>query len=552
MTYQPTPDQQDVIDAHDPVLLVRGGAGTGKTTTAAAAVRAHLQRHDSAQAHLPRGQRQPARALFLSFSRTAVAQILERSADILGPYRDRVQVTTYHAFAWRLLQQYGTAIGQPDPQLTSPAEARLLPTTVTVQYSDLLPAALDICRVPAVVAHLRTRWSIIVCDEFQDTDQRQFDLLTAIRGGARLLLLCDPNQCIYSSLPGAIGVGRERLKAALALPGAKQITLPEASHRDATGVLPAAATAIRRRDFRHDAITTALSDRRLRIYTSPDLKDEPDQVAAAIDELRAEGHTTIGVFSHHNDATTQLSDELRARDIDHEIIGLSDCLTASLKTQHAMIEFAAGTATWEQVRRELAVFVTSAVRGKHAPPLAQLILGERVQPTGLLAEKLTALREQLAPRAAPIDLAAAAIHAADAHRMLSLSPGQRHWDHAAQLLAPMLTQSLRRVGDRRDTASVLDHLQQAITDRRTALLTNEIDGISAPIQLMGLYQTKGREADATIVVLRQDDFFGYESEPFESGSRLLYVVLTRARHTTIILLLGSPPPLIAPLSALAL
>ncbi|MEU8061790.1 hypothetical protein [Microbispora bryophytorum] len=115
-----------------------------------------------------------------------------------------------------------------------------------------------------------------------------------------------------------------------------------------------------------------------------------------------------------------------ARYVDHEIIGLSDCLAAALKTQHAMIEFAAGTATWEQVRHELAVFVISAVRGKKVPRLAQLIHGERVQPTGLLAEKLTALRHRLAPGAAPIDLMAAATQAAAAHRMLRLSPGERH------------------------------------------------------------------------------------------------------------------------------
>src|SRR5258707_714123 len=46
----------------------------------------------------------------------------------------------------------------------------------------------------------------------------------------------------------------------------------------------------------------------------------------------------------------------------------------------------------------------------------------------------------------------------------------------------------------------------------------------APVQLIGLYQTKGREADATVVVLRSNDFYG--TEP---------AVLTRARHKTIVL-----------------
>jgi ATP-dependent DNA helicase UvrD/PcrA len=46
-------------------------------------------------------------------------------------------------------------------------------------------------------------------------------------------------------------------------------------------------------------------------------------------KLINEGHTT-GVFSHHIDATTALSDELTERGIDHEIIGLPECLSAAL------------------------------------------------------------------------------------------------------------------------------------------------------------------------------------------------------------------------------
>jgi DNA helicase-2/ATP-dependent DNA helicase PcrA len=69
---------------------------------------------------------------------------------------------------------------------------------------------------------------------------------------------------------------------------------------------------------------------------------------------------------------------------------------------------------------------------------------------------------------------------------------------------------------------------------------------------MGLYQTKGREADATVVVLRSNDFYGTEPYPFPVGSRLLYVVLTRARNKTIMLLFGGGlPELIAPLAKLA-
>jgi UvrD/REP helicase N-terminal domain len=108
-----------------------------------------------------------------------VAQILNRTADVLGPYQPQVQITTYHAFAWSLIQRFGSAIGMPDPVLASESEVRLLGPRGAVRYQDLVPLALRLCALPAMAAHLQSRWSLIVCDEFQDTDDAQYRLLTA-------------------------------------------------------------------------------------------------------------------------------------------------------------------------------------------------------------------------------------------------------------------------------------------------------------------------------------------------------------------------------------
>jgi DNA helicase II / ATP-dependent DNA helicase PcrA len=70
----------------------------------------------------------------------------------------------------------------------------------------------------------------------------------------------------------------------------------------------------------------------------------------------------------------------------------------------------------------------------------------------------------------------------------------------------------------------------------------------ASVQLMNRHQTKGREADAVVLVLREDGWVtSYrDSEPFEDASRLLYVTLTRAKTRVTVVLPPDPHPLVAP------
>lgn len=551
--YRPGKKQRDIIDSTDPVVVVLGGAGTGKTTTAAVAARGHLERCDAVRSSEGLSLRAastpaPDQVLFLSFSRASVARITERSRLILGLYRDRVEVTTFHALAWRLISRFGSAIDLPEPHLLSKAQSMLFSIAGALEYKDLVPRALQVLAIPAVQAHVRARWSLIICDEFQDTDDPQYTLLEAIRGDARLLLLGDPNQCIYANLPDAVGVSPERLENALNLPGARRIDFPEASYRDPSGVIPAVAAAIRRREFDGPAVTAALQSGRLQIFKESDPSHEATFVAAAVEELREQG-LSVAVFSHHNDALALLSDQLREAGVDHEIIGLAESLSCALDAQMVMAQYAAGVHSWDAVLQYLAIFVASAVRGKNVPALAYQILGLHAGPDTLL-QRLAELQvrlDGLSPKAALIE-------AAQAHTAIGLPNKSSAWARAAQMLTPMLASCLRITRNRNRTSeSILANLDQMIANRRVAMLTEDTAETEAVVELMNLHQTKGREADATVVVLRADDFFGFEKdEPFEEGSRLLYVVFSRARQRVVVLIFGTNlKALVAPLAELA-
>ena len=479
--FTPSAQQQLVCDSEAPTLLVLGGAGTGKTVTAAAAARVHLARRDVSGSH-------GGRVLFLTFSRTAVTQIFDRSRGLLKDVVGRVDVLTFHGFAWQLITDFGRYAGYGTGiRLRSEAERRLLAADPDIlAYSDLLPAALRIIGMPVIGDLLRRRWPLIVCDEFQDTDALQWKLLEALAAsGNRLLLLGDPNQMIYDKLPGRTGTGAARLKAARARPGAEQLKLKHGSYRDPSQLLPAMAEAVRKRRFSDPAITEALASGRLRVLTEVS-EDPPAVTVCAEIRLAAEvGAKSVGVFVHSNAPTAALSAALTARGVEHIAVGLSESYGEALSAIAAMLAYAEGTAEWEQVLLRMAVFLTSAVRSKKIPALAQTLATGTAD--GTLAERLGDIR--LALRDAP-DLTAAAQVAAQSWPSLYRT-GERAWKRAsaeAMLLVPFCA----RLED------PVRAIAQRVAAARMESFTEIDAGDTAPVQVMNLHQTKGRDRKSVV------------------------------------------------------
>jgi len=535
--FQPTSEQRDICESEAPTLLVLGGAGTGKTVTAAAAARAHLLRRDA----IAEPGAASERVLFLTFSRTAVSQILHRSKGILGDVVDRVDISTFHGLAWQLVRDFGRYNGHGRyPSLRGEAESRLFKTDPSVlSYDDLLPEALKILTVPHIGSLTRRRWSLVICDEFQDTDNQQWTLLESLaEADNRLLLLGDTNQMIYDSFLGWKGVGPQRLTAAQARTGAQQVSLPMGSHRDPTQLMPTIGEAARIRDFAHPAFAYAVQQRRLRIVTGVDDDPAVDAACEAIESSRRDGARTFGVFVHGNEPTATLSAALTERGIDHISVGLSESYGEALKAVIATLQFASGQSEWDYVLVRLAVFYTSTIRSKQAPPLAFAIGTGCAE--GLLGRRLVDLRAELS---AATDLDAAVGIATSCWAGLDLRRGTRAWRRASAEVGRLITTT---GGD----ANALDAVQREVDAIRAESFTEADAGDKSPIQVMNLHQTKGREADAIIAVFRASDYFGKEQEPYASASRLLYVVLTRARQQVTLLLPTMPHPLVAPLATL--
>jgi ATP-dependent DNA helicase RecQ len=187
------PTQQAVVAAlPQDNLLILAGPGAGKTRVVVHRV-----------AFLVRVQRVPAQQiLVLCFNRLAAVQLKRRLHQLMGPAAAHVTVLTYHALAARLT---GTSFAQRSMHDADPA----------LELADLIPAAVRILRgrqpVPGVESdqvrdRLLAGYQHVLVDEYQDIDQQQYDLISALtdRTGqdqdTRLSILAvgDDDQNIYT------------------------------------------------------------------------------------------------------------------------------------------------------------------------------------------------------------------------------------------------------------------------------------------------------------------------------------------------------------------
>lgn len=201
-------DQRRRLLATDGNILVRGGAGSGKTTIALAKACADL----AADKLGPSGK-----ALFLSFARATVARVAEQATSTIPREQmSRIEINTYHGFAWTVLKSHAYLLSaRQGVSLLLPAQARdrlagldrgarvarqrqLFYEEGLIAF-DLFPKLLTelFARLPALARGYGDAYPLIIVDEFQDTNAEEWAMISQLGGLSRLIALGDPKQRIY-------------------------------------------------------------------------------------------------------------------------------------------------------------------------------------------------------------------------------------------------------------------------------------------------------------------------------------------------------------------
>ncbi|MFI8633583.1 UvrD-helicase domain-containing protein [Microbacterium sp. NPDC077663] len=196
--------------------VVTGSAGCGKTTVAirkaALEITAGLStRH--------------CKVLFLSFANATIDRVSDHATTHLGAdQRARLEVGTYHSFAWTILRSHGYLLGAPRgvrimtqaeqnsfrshllaPNADLKAEfRRQFETFGHVGFDDFAGYANEVLAGSSSLLRAYTSaYPLIILDEFQDTTDDQWSLVQTLGQHSQLIALGDPDQRIYDFVDGA-------------------------------------------------------------------------------------------------------------------------------------------------------------------------------------------------------------------------------------------------------------------------------------------------------------------------------------------------------------
>ncbi len=374
MTSKLNAAQQEAVTTLSGPLLVLAGAGTGKTSVVTHRI-----------AELVRSKVPPEQILAVTFTNKAATEMQQRAAALLGKKApERPHISTFHSLCVRVLRRNAQALGLPaqfaiydrsDQETTArrvlrelrvPTEhlrpgdllgqigrwktlglfpdraaelaatdkdhlaasgyrryQRALRAAGAVDFDDLLLLTQDLLtRFADVRRREAALYSHVLIDEYQDTNQPQYQIVKALVAGHRnLCVVGDDDQSIYgwrgAEVSHILGFRRD-------WPDAKVVRL-EQNYRSTAPILEIANRLIRFNRERHDKVLrTDQPGEPPRIVKAPDEVAEAESVVAEIRERLLQPDSEprdFAILFRTNEQPRPFESELRRQQVPYIVVG---------------------------------------------------------------------------------------------------------------------------------------------------------------------------------------------------------------------------------------
>lgn len=355
-------------------LLVLAGAGTGKTRVITYRM-----------AELIRNGVDPTRILSVTFTNKAAREMAERMSHILGKRpKSRPSISTFHSLCVRILREEIEALGYPrkfviydrgdqeaaarkalrDIKVTdaalSPGDllsqisrwkmVGVLPQVAAefadddrmflavsgyrryqqslracgaVDFDDLLLLTAQLFdEFPEVLARQQAKFDQVQIDEYQDTNEMQFQIIASlVKPHRNICVVGDDDQSIYGWRGAEV---KHILNFQHQFPGAKVVRLQD-NYRCTTDIIKLANQLVRHNQGRHDKTLIAHKE-----GTTPSVRSYPDEQAEAEGVVREISYLVkqlnvppqdIAILFRTNEQPRIFETELRRRRIPYQLVG---------------------------------------------------------------------------------------------------------------------------------------------------------------------------------------------------------------------------------------
>ncbi|MDA0668221.1 MAG: UvrD-helicase domain-containing protein [Planctomycetota bacterium] len=596
------PAQQQAVEYVDGPMLILAGAGTGKTRTITRRV-----------AHLVQVRGVPAsRILAITFTNKAAGEMRQRIGAYV-PHMG-MWVGTFHATCARMLRMNPQPIGRSrdftivdvedrrkllrqlikdqgwDPQVfrprkfesmisgwkqhrLSPANAQeqasmygmeeercalvygkyeiILGRTDCLDFDDLLWKGLQLIEKDRSGARMWTeRFDHIVVDEYQDTNEVQYEMVKALAAHSRNLAVCgDPDQSIYrwrgADISNILSFDKD-------YPDAVVVRL-EQNYRSVGNVLKAAQFVIKNNTSRKekDLVTDREDGPPLGLSEGQDEELEANQVAMRVAAWIRGGTTAkeVAVFYRTNSCSRSLEAAFTRLQIPYQIVGgLSFFERREIKDLIAFARLAVNPCDDIALQRVINVPPRGigaksldrlrAIAAEHEEPMLTTLQREEVRsgvrgPAKKGIMKFLSLYDAIRQRMDKAEFALRAILDRSGYRHFAEALDHTEDVDRGQNIDELL--AFANEYDQREEGGLRGFLEEIslLTD------TNRWQEEAERVSLMTVHAAKGLEFDRVAVVGLEEGLFPHarsfeDPEGLEEERRLFYVALTRAREELLL------------------
>lgn len=402
-------NQRAIVEAGNEPLLVVAGPGAGKTTVLKERISRLLRIADSVYS----------RILAITFTNVAASNLRDKLQELSTEQLHRVDIGTFHAFAVKLLQQHGTHVGvdagfsivteQSDrEELLSVATAAAgVPTAPDTSLLPLLSRLYERCpdsamisdyvdqssdvpvvsavfdayiavstaraqldfpllvflvnrllsKYPVIARQVRKLYQYICVDEFQDTNDAQFRLLSLVAGNdpSGFLFLADQDQVIYQWN----GASPKRLMDAKELFNMSVLVLPT-SFRCPDEIIAAANELISHNAgrFVQPSFDSAVSTHgAIRVVRHATERDEAKWLADELRKLSTEELSDTAVLARTKKLADQALNVARAQGVSAESpTQRFEFVSAPLVVLHSLLRLASRSVNERRLRQLCSAF----------------------------------------------------------------------------------------------------------------------------------------------------------------------------------------------------